>query len=111
MNSSYNINKAEQQMMNYLDGKLSGTELYQFEKQMADSSMLNDAVEGLQILENTNKINSYVTDLNKQLKKYTSSKKKRRIKNHLELNDWTSLAIILVITLCIIGYFVVKLLK
>jgi hypothetical protein len=110
MNSSKYINN-EGQLLKYLEGKLSGDELYEFQKMMAESNLLNDAVEGLEIVGNTNKINTYVADLNKHLQNYTSSKRDRRIKNHLQLNDWSLISIFLTIALCIFGYIVVKLLK
>jgi hypothetical protein len=110
MNSSKYINN-EGQLLKYLEGKLSGDELYEFQKMMAESNLLNDAVEGLEIVGNTNKINTYVADLNKHLQNYTSSKRDRSIKNHLQLNDWSLISIFLTIALCISGYIVVKLLK
>lgn len=98
-------------MMKYLEGKLSEEDLYEFEKQMANSELLNDAIEGLQTVKNSKNIDAYVSDLNKHLHQYTSSKKKRRLKNRLELNDWILLSILLVIGLCIVSYFVIKLMK
>jgi len=106
LNRTYQNN--DEQLIKYLEGKLSGEELYEFEKQMSDSSMLNDAAEGLETIKNKHKIDNYVNDLNKHLHNYTSSKKKRRLKNKLELNDWTLLSIILIITLCIAAYCVIR---
>jgi hypothetical protein len=87
---------------------LSGDELHEFEKQMADSSLLDDAVEGLDSIKNKQQINQYVNDLNKHLQTYTSSKKKRRLKNRLQLDDWTLLSILLIISLCVVAYFVIR---
>ncbi len=109
--SSHKHNNKDEQLIKYLDGKLSGEELYEFEQQMSDSSLLNDAVEGLQTLENKTKIDAYVNDLNKQLHQYTSSKKKRRLKNRLQLNDWTLLAMFLIIALCVTAYVLIKMNK
>lgn len=112
MNPSNNITpNNDDRLMKYLEGKLSGEELYEFEKQMADSDLLNDAVEGLEAMKQQKNIDVYVNDLNKHLQQYTSSKKKRRLKNRLELNDWTLLSIFLIIALCVIGYFVIKMSK
>jgi ABC-type bacteriocin/lantibiotic exporter with double-glycine peptidase domain len=106
LNNTYQNN--DEQLIKYLEGKLSGEELYEFEKQMSDSSMLDDAVEGLNNIKNKHKIDNYVNDLNKHLHEYISTKKKRRLKNKLELNDWTLLSIFLVITLCVVAYCVIK---
>ena len=113
MNQSNNITQAnnDERLMKYLEGKLSGEELHEFEKQMAESDLLNDAVEGLESIKQSKNIDVYVNDLNKHLQQYTSSKKKRRLKNRLELNDWTLLSIFLIIALCVVGYVVVKMMK
>jgi len=106
LNETYQNN--DEQLIKYLEGKLSGEALHEFESQMSDSSLLNDAVEGLDAIKNKQKIDSYVNDLNKQLHKYTSSKKKRRLKNRLSLSDWTLLSILLIIALSVVAYIVIK---
>ena len=106
LNKTYQ--NSDEQLIRYLEGKLSGEELYEFEKQMADSSLLDDAVEGLEGFKNKQHINLYVNDLNKQLQAYTSSKKKRRLKNKLQLNDWILLSMLLIIALCVVAYYVIK---
>ena len=110
MNPSNNITQAnnDERLMKYLEGKLSGEELHEFEKLMADSDLLNDAVEGLEAVKQTKNIDAYVTDLNKHLHQYTSSKKKRRIKNKLELNDWTMVSVFLIIALCVVAFIIIK---
>lgn len=104
-------NSNNEQIRKYINNQLTGEELHQFEKQMLENEMLNDAVEGLSALENKKSIDSYVNDLNKHLQQYTSSKKKRRLKNKLELNDWTLLAILFIIAMCTVAYYVIKLKK
>lgn len=103
-----NIDSNEQQLLNYLDGKLIGNELHEFEKRMAQSNLLNDAVEGLDLIKNKKNIDVYVNDLNKHLQQYTSSKKQRRLKHTLQLNQWTLLAILLVLTLGFLAYIIIK---
>ena len=46
--SNSNKDIDNQKLMDYLAGKLSAQEKHDFEKQMAESAMVNDAVEGLQ---------------------------------------------------------------
>lgn len=112
MNSSKNISQHNDQelMKQYLEGKLQGDELHEFEKKMIDNNLLNDAVEGLQEIDNNKNIDVYVNDLNKHLQNFTSSKRRRRLKNRLQLNDWILLSILLIIALCVVGYIVIKLL-
>lgn len=103
-----NSNTYNDKLLLYLEGKLSGEELHEFEKQMSEDDLLNDAAEGLSAINNKKNIDVYVNDLNKHLQQYTSSKKKRRVKNKIELNDWTLLSIFLIISLCLTGYFLLK---
>jgi flagellar capping protein FliD len=104
--SNSKINIEEQKLIQYLEGNLSSEEAHAFEQQMADSALLNDAVEGLQQMNDNNKINQYVDDLNKQLKQYTSSKKKRRVNYKSQFNFWAIVAIVLILTLSVIAYLV-----
>ncbi len=100
------INIEEQKLLQYLEGNLSSEEAHAFEKEMAESALLNDAVEGLQQLKDNTKINHYVDDLNKQLKQYTASKKKRRINYKSQFNFWAIVAIVLIISLAVITYLI-----
>lgn len=111
MSEEQNISPNDQQLKQYINQQLNADELHEFEMQMADSNMLNDAVEGLQAINNKKNIDVYVNDLNKHLQQYTQSKKKRRLKNLLQLSDWTLLAIILIIALCVITYFIISKMK
>lgn len=101
----------EEQLMKYLQGKLSNQELHEVEKQMADSDFMNDAVEGLQSFRSNRNIDQYVQQLNHQLKKQTNIKKKRREKRRLKKNDWITLAVIIVLLLCILSYVVIREIK
>lgn len=107
-------NKIEQQnihqeelMLKYLNGELTQQEAHAFEEQMANSPMLNDAVEGLSSVKNANQIDGYVKELNMQLKNYTSSKTKKR-KRGIEVNYIVIVAIVLMIVFCVLGYWVIK---
>jgi anti-sigma factor RsiW len=97
-----------QQLMDYLSGKLSGEALHELERSMADNEFLNDAVEGLQRMEDKKKMQAYVDELNASMQKTLEKKKQRRLKRRLKEDPWGLLAVILVITLCILGYFVVR---
>ena len=97
-----------QQLMDYLSGKLSGEALHELERSMADNPLLNDAVEGLQQLKNKKDMQAYVDELNAAMLKSLDKKKKRRLRRRLRDDPWTYLAIILVLALCLIGYYLVR---
>jgi hypothetical protein len=106
--SNSNKDIDNQQLMDYLAGKLSGDELHEVEKSMADNEFLNDAIEGLQRMSNKKDMQAYVDELNASMQKSLAKKKQRRIKRQLKEEPWGLLAIVLVITLCVIGYVVIR---
>jgi anti-sigma factor RsiW len=97
-----------QQLMDYLSGNLSGEPLHDVERSMADNAFLNDAVEGLQRMENKKNVQTYVDELNAALQKSVAKKKQRRRKRQLKDTPWSYLAIGLIIALCIIAYLMIK---
>ncbi len=96
-------------LMKYLDGSLSDEERHALEKEMADNAFVNDAVEGLETFANKGNINEYVEQLNAQLQKNIAAKKKRKEKRKLKDNSWILIAVVLIILLCTIGYYVLHL--
>ncbi len=97
-----------QQLMDYLSGKLSGEPLHDVERTMADNAFLNDAVEGLQQLDARKNLQAYVDELNAKLQKTMAKKRQRRLKRRLKDDPWTYLIVGLVIFLCLIAYWIVR---
>ena len=97
-----------QQLMDYLSGKLSGEELHAIERSMAGDEFLNDAVEGLQQVKNPRNMQAYVDQLNAAMHKSLEKKKTRRLRRRLKDQPWTYVAIILILVLCVLAYIVVR---
>jgi len=106
--SNSNKDIDNQQLMDYLAGDLFGEQLHDVERSMADNAFLNDAVEGLQDIGNKKNLQAYVEELNAALHKSVAKKKQRRLKRRLKENPWAYLAILLVITLCILAYVLIR---
>ncbi len=100
----------EDELMNYVNNKSSEGEKHEVEKKMADSSFVNDAVEGLQNFSSTEKVNAYVQQANQELHKYLHEKKLARKKNITGLS-WQIIAVITIILLCILGYVIIEMMK
>jgi hypothetical protein len=98
----------DQKLMDYLEGKLSGEEKYQVEKWMTDNDIASDAVEGLQHIKDKKNLQQYVDQLNKNLQAQLQKKKQHRLKIRLKEYPWIYFTVILVLLLCIIGYFVLR---
>jgi hypothetical protein len=106
--SNSNKDIDNQQLMDYLSGNLSGEPLHDLERSMADNAFLNDAVEGLQQMSNRKDLQAYVNELNASLQRSMAKKKQRRLKRRLKDDPWAYLTIGLVISLCLVAYWIVR---
>ena len=100
---------SDEQLLKYLEGNLSKEELHAVEKQIADSSFIHDAVEGLQSFSPGKKPDEYVAQLNKHLQSQLAEKKQRRQKRKINNLNSGIIAVIIILLLCILGYVVIRL--
>ena len=103
-----NTEFSEEELMQYLNNNLSNEKQHAIEMQMAESSFLDDAVEGLKEFDNKKNISNYTKELNKQLLKYTTRKKVGKSKRKFKQQDWIIMAVVIIMMLCLLGYFVVN---
>ncbi len=97
----------DDELINYVEDNLSEEEKHDFEKKLVDSSFMNDAVEGLHHFNTKQQLNQYVLQINKNLQSQLDAKKQRRKKRRLKDNPWTVISILILLAICIIGYFVI----
>ncbi|HRE50896.1 MAG TPA: hypothetical protein PK339_05730 [Flavitalea sp.] len=97
-----------QKLMDYLGGKLSEGEKYEVERWMADNEFASDAMEGLEQANRDNSLPQYLEQLNKELSQYISQKKQKREKRRFTIPAWSYLAVLLILALAIIVYFVIR---
>ena len=97
-----------QRLMDYLTNQLSKTESHEIEKTMADDAFINDAIEGLQKIENKKNVQEYLDHLNTDLQKQTAKTKTRKEKRKLRDQPYTYFTIILILLLLVISFFVLK---
>ncbi|MCK9403534.1 MAG: hypothetical protein M0Q26_09050 [Chitinophagaceae bacterium] len=95
------------ELMRYLQGNASEEERFAIEKQMADSSFVNEAIEGLQNFKNPAQVKEYVEQLNKQLQKQTAKKINRKNKRKLKNQNWLIIAILSILILSVAGYLLI----
>ena len=105
-----NLNKdiEQEKLLAYLNSHLPDAEQHELEKQLNDDEFMNDAMEGLQQLENKKDIPAYVQQLNTDLKKQLNKKKKRKDKRKIAGQYWTYITIVLLLILIVIAYLIVK---
>jgi glutamate synthase domain-containing protein 3 len=101
----------QEQLLQYLNNKLSDKDKHLLEEQLLDNDFENEALEGLQAMKNKQQINHTVEMLNYELKKKTAKKKAFRKKLEIKDQSWIYIAIFLVLMLVVMAYFVIHYLK
>ena len=98
---------SSEELIRYLQGEASEEERFAIEKQMAESSFVNEAVEGLQDFKDPALVKEYVSQLNLQLQKNTAKKITRKNKRKLKDENWLVIAILGILLLCVTGYLLI----
>jgi len=106
--SNSNKDIDNQKLMDYISGKLSGEEKHEVEQWMIDNNFESEALEGLQTVKDQKHLQAYVDQLNKELIKYLQEKKNRRDRRKIKEIPWSYFAIVLVLILIILAYFVIQ---
>ena len=98
-NSSKDIDN--QQLMDYLAGKLSEEDKHQVELQLLNNDFMNDAAEGLETVKDKKDINVFVDQLNRELHKKLLRKKIKKQKRKLLQQRWVYAAVIIILAIVI----------
>ena len=94
--------------MDYLSNRLSHAETHEVEKQMAGDEFMNDAVEGLQKIQNKNNMEAYVESLNRDLQNQIAKNKQRKNKRRFNDNPHTYITIIILLLLLVISFLILR---
>jgi len=105
--SNSNKDIDNQQLLAYLSHQLSKSNIHEVEKTMADDAFMNDAVEGLQQIENKKNIPIHLEELQASLQKQLAKNAKRK-KRRWQDNPQTYLITVIVIVLILICFVVIK---
>lgn len=105
--SNSNKDIDNQQLLGYLSDQLSKANSHEVEKSMADDAFINDAVEGLQQMDNKKNIPLHLEELQTSLQKQLAKNNKRK-KRRFKDNPQVYLNIIIVIVLLLICFVVIK---
>ena len=106
--SNSNKDIDNQKLMDYLMNQLSKKDSHQLEQDMAADEFLNDAVEGLQKLNNKKDVQAYVEQLNIDLQKQTAKNKKRKEKRRLKDDPYLYITITIILLLLVVCFLVIK---
>lgn len=105
--SNSNKDIDNQQLMDYLAGKLPEEEKHAIEMQLAENDFMNDAVEGLENIPDKKDINVFVEQLNRDLHKKLLHKKQKKLKRKLPQQRWVFAAIILILSILIATWLMI----
>ena len=107
--SSFNNNEkpklSEERLMAYFEGKLSPAEQHEVEQWLAEEGMESDALEGLRDLK-PEETKHTVSKLNHHLRKTILSKKTKR--RPLKTEQYTLVAIAIILLLIVVAYIVIR---
>ncbi len=105
--SNSNKDIDNQQLLAYLSDQLSKSNIHEVEKTMLDDAFMNDAIEGLQQIDNKKNIPLHLEELQASLQKQLAKNAKRK-KRRWQDNPQTYLITIIVIVLILICFVVIK---
>src|SRR5258708_4974573 len=97
----------QETLLLYLQDKLTAEKKHEVEKKLLENEFANDAAEGLQEFKNKEHLSTLVDHLNRDLKKKIEKKRSSRNKIHIKEQPWLYFAVVLIIVLIIISYFII----
>jgi len=105
--SSLSTEVDQETLLLYLQGKLSEEKKHEVEKKIMNNEFVDEAMEGLQQFKNKHDLSVMVEQLNRDLHNKLERKKKRRDKLQIKDQSWIYFAVIIIILLIVISYFVI----
>jgi ABC-type bacteriocin/lantibiotic exporter with double-glycine peptidase domain len=101
-----------QQIIDYLKGDLNNVSQQQFEEQEQDDAMMQDAMEGLNSIQDMARLEMMTREMNQSLqKKLVAQKNKHKETRKWKDQKWLLLAIATVLMIVVICYMVMKVVK
>lgn len=95
----------EQQLWDYVSGKLSAGEAHARELEHVDDAFWNDAVEGLETAQDKERLHKMQMQLQRQIRQQTQQRRQKRKRN---FGQPAIVAVLLILLFLIIGYILVK---
>ena len=92
----------------FILGNATEAEIAQLQESAASSPSLRDALEGLENFEHPADIQTLTQQINQQLGFYTQKKKPTRIKKRRTDNFWPIVSVLVVITLSLLAFVLIR---
>ncbi|MBS1756541.1 MAG: hypothetical protein JSU03_04630 [Bacteroidetes bacterium] len=91
-----------------MNDTLTPEEKHEVESLMNDDVFMSDALDGLNDLKDKEKIAATIDQLNAGLKKQLQKRKEKKLKRQIPSQTWVYYSIILLLTLIIIAWVIIK---
>lgn len=98
---------SEEELLKYFSDDVSEEEKYALEKKIS-SPFETDAVQGLSQIQNKESLEKHVGQLNLNLRQLTA-KRPRKLKQKIKVFEWSLLALLLLLFICVIGFIIISL--
>jgi len=92
----------------FILGNATEAEIAQLQESAASSPSLRDALEGLENFEHPADIQTFTQQINQQLGFYTKKNKPARIKKRRTDNFWPIISVLVVITLSLLAFVLIR---
>jgi hypothetical protein len=99
---------SEEELLRYLHHAVPDEERRLMEQKISSDPFESDAIDGLSAIESKENIENHVHHLQNKLRQITS-RKPRREKGTIKVFEWTVLAAMILLFLCVIGYLLITL--
>lgn len=107
--SNLNTEIDQETLLQYLQGQLSADKQHELERTLLDNEFEQEALEGLQSFRDKKDVTQLVAQLNNELKEKTKKRNARRNKMKLRTDSSIWIAVVLVLLLVCIGYYIIYL--
>ncbi|KAA5532202.1 hypothetical protein F0919_15485 [Taibaiella lutea] len=110
-NADESIAIDENQLLAYLEGRLSSEEQHRLEEVLESDPFLNDAVEGLAEIKDKEQLKQIAAQINQQLRRQIKNRKAHRKSRTRLTEHWGWLYVLIVLGLVLMAWWVIKLME
>lgn len=97
-----------QRLLDYIEGRLTEADKREVEKLLADSPFDSDALEGLEQVQQKDRLPGVVQDINRQLVKQLQTRRRRPYKKLPDINLPLTVTIIILILVALVYFFIIR---
>lgn len=94
-------------LLKYLNKELPPEEMHRVEKALLDNPMLNDALEGLEKVNQKENLPRIEMEITNRLQQYLNKRKAKKLNRKIKDLSWIYVTIVVILALLLIGYVLI----